>query len=420
MTILFGVGLLLLVGFSGCNSEVTPTTSQPRPPLPPPAPIPPSTQVSETPPTSSDQPAPPVTTPAAVLSTWSVRPDPPNAPIPALIGDLQIPAPISPTVVLPRQHAPFAAICIAGQERRVESFDLRTGERLGNVPLQDAYVRVSHGKGTELSPDGRYIACPFSSPRQLRVCIWSIANGTQQTFDLAAGVTEVSAIRFSRADRLVAVYDDAGGGVRFATYDPATGRMVDEFKDAEVRLADFDLGSIQTTPGGKFLAAVSTTLGRVRFWNLERRTVAGQLEIQFPPESRPQAAFSPDGSRLAVVSTTEHKPGYHAAVVDLRSGVVAYQAEYGDDISAPQSEALPPLDWSIDQRYIVVSQQDVLEAATGRKVALLKFNEGYARRGNLRIVGSDRMLLLSSVEHEPVLRLTDLNTGWTTAPNSHE
>jgi WD40 repeat protein/tRNA A-37 threonylcarbamoyl transferase component Bud32 len=247
------------------------------------------------------------------------------------------------------------------------------------------------------SPDGRRLA---SAGEDNRVQVWDVATG-QRLLNLLGHVNSVTGVAFSPDGKRLASVGDISRqearltrviGIGVKVWDTSNGQ------DVLTLLADHDLGhtwevkDVVFSPDGKHLASASADK-TVTVWDAttgqEIRTLRGHSSIV------QSAAFSPDGKRLASGSRDEVK---------------VWDAATGQEILALKGHAYQGVAFSPDGRRLASGSGDevkVWDAATGQEILALKGHTEYVT--GVAFGTDGRRLASASVDK--TVKVWDAETG---------
>jgi WD40 repeat protein len=201
----------------------------------------------------------------------------------------------------------YLAGIAAGDQRVAQSWDLVTGQEraaLRGHQLPIGFVTIS-GDGQRVATCA-FGALPSAPGYRAEIRVWDAADG-RTLFQHAEDGLYARRVALDPRGRLLAL---AGATVTMAAdgrraklapfvkvYDVSTGREVRAYRD----LDDF-FGALAFRADGTRLAAAGSRRGVVRVWDMARDGRA--VVAQQGPEGAMDAAFSPDGQRLAIASRT--------------------------------------------------------------------------------------------------------------------
>ncbi|HEX4132690.1 MAG TPA: WD40 repeat domain-containing protein [Pirellulales bacterium] len=182
-------------------------------------------------------------------------------------------------------------VAVAVLKGSVARYDLETGQTLERIDLPaDAASHLCR------APDGRFLV--YGSPASTRrVNVWDSVR-REFLFDQDDTMVLVHEVAMSPDCRMVAACGRASGRMgRLSVWNLADGR------ELGVPFAVPELFRVAFTPDGKSVLATNMQ-GRINVWNISD---AGYLDFdrEFAADGRVERlVFSPDGSRVAMVTST--------------------------------------------------------------------------------------------------------------------
>lgn len=239
-------------------------------------------------------------------------------------------------------------IVSGGLDRSVRVWDVETADRTGTIGWGSAHV-----SGIDWSSDGAYLA---SCGHDNFVRIWNTTSG-----ELAVVIDgnnqnnrrgQLKTVRWSPDNSLVAA---AGRFDSVDVWEAATGKLLQRLQGHVVRSISLDWH-----PNGDTLATGDSE-GSVRIWNL----ASGNQIAEFAgPSSVQVVSWSPDGSRLASVSSDEHGP-----VVFIRS-----TSNWAiENVLRGHTKQINSISWGSNGLELVTGSNDgtmrLWDVATGQKLS---------------------------------------------------
>ncbi len=287
---------------------------------------------------------------------------------------------------------------LAGRPHRVERYSLKNGELLDRVELKGLTITPD---AMALSPDGGLLALQDHN-RRLRVVSLpddkEVVTGWEPYGPDPKGEW-VAWMSFVDNDRLLAVSTRGQLGVWVL---PGRGAV---YEKVAVREQPGSFGRGYPDPWGTALSRDRRTLAvfdrdHFNLFDTATGAVRARLPDYAPREGRVQklggAAFSPDGSRLALVlSTVDDGARTTRKLVLWDAGARSFAGEWGlpDEVKIAPYIALPGVSWWGERHILLcgVSRDFgyLLEVGTGR---LLAYAEAKNRSGRLLAHGPDARL----------------------------
>jgi WD40 repeat protein len=350
---------------------------------------------------------------------WSVEVDPPREPAAELTKAMPIACPSeSLKVVVPRQHRPFVAFYQLERKPstrlQIQGFDLRTGKSVGSS-VDTAFDSPLRAEYPELGPDGKLLVARLTYEFPLEYVVFSLAEGRQVAkLSLPEGRTLGCAARFLDERRLLTTHYDKARECWATTWDAQTGEQL-----AQVRLDSAKhcrSGKPEVSPGGRYVALRGALNHEVGIWRLSDGQLAGAYQMPDGLLSG-DISFSPDGTRLVFVNDHFQRDptgmdGYHRVhMLDVASGKAVFDARFRPAMMNLLAKS-QPIQWSPDQKWLLIDEKDVLEAATGKWVARLEHGKTTPVAGAIRLVGPDHVLHLAGPWQNHSLQVSSIKSSW--------
>ena len=186
---------------------------------------------------------------------------------------------------------------IFGGEYQYQAYDLRTGQPFGLLmPIGKDY-----GKKDEVSPDGRYLLLKQSKSGSASCDLWSSQSG-QFVHALASVIdaNQVPEYRFAGSERVVISSRMSGSpNQRLDVFSVATGQLERQIEAASAHSFGFEDEVIACSPGGKYVALVTSSGRDLMIWDLTTGSLAGKKAVAREREIL-HWRFRPTGSNCAL------------------------------------------------------------------------------------------------------------------------
>lgn len=178
------------------------------------------------------------------------------------------------------------------------------------------------------SEDGHYFAAEVrnDATNKPEVQVWSFATERLvRTIPVGGDSFYLTAIRFAGPDRIL-IAEPNDHVIR--CYDIVSGRMVSQIKIRNF----FQENQLAVSPGGAYVAVISSTDKLVHIYDLRTGAEAGEVggKAQLPNFASPQqVSFSPDGEELLLYSNSGS--GKHLIAWNMRTGEKSAELRFDED-----------------------------------------------------------------------------------------
>lgn len=326
-------------------------------------------------------------------SGWKAKPDPPAEKIVfENKGKLVIPSPINPrggNAIYPSTNSAFVALGSNRDARRDFRVvkDLRTNTKVGEV----RGLKLFFSKGV-LSPDGAHFAA-FDRDAKA-IALFDVRKGRLLGRLPIADQKARSAFRmeildFAGPNRLVA----AGRNTPLWVWSVPDGKA-----ERSIPLpTSYSKESIAFSPGGRYLALMSTESGETTIQVLDLTTGDGAGAISLPKEFGSfrchGMSFSPDGTELAGLFNIFFSHRLYCWNFSTGQSAVVHAFEK-DPQHISRNYKGPALQWFPDKSRWLAHGNVVIDRESGKPIWTVPKIDGSMHDSEARLLGSDRIALV--------------------------